>query len=101
MRSEDVVVDYVARVYGVPRAVIEGPGRPARVVEPRFVAMYVCRELGMSLERAAGAVRRRDHTTAMNACRRVAGWIEVYPAVRERVKGIVAGVKRRGLRVEG
>jgi hypothetical protein len=62
----------VSAHYGVTLAEIEGQPRSHKFLNPRHIAMYLCRHLaGMSLPQIGRLFGNRDHTTVLNACRRI------------------------------
>jgi chromosomal replication initiator protein len=62
----------VADRLGVPVEKLLSPTRAAKVTQARQLAMYLTRELtDLSLPTIAAAFNRRDHTTVLNAIRRV------------------------------
>lgn len=68
-RIKETVCDY----YGVSVESVDSERRDKQVVLPRQVAMYLCQELlGLPFKRIAEIFGRNDHTTSMNACRKVA-----------------------------
>lgn len=72
LRVRDRVVERVAELYGVEARSILSRRRNPRMVTPRFVAMYLCREAYQySYPEIAWLFNRGDHTTAMNAVRTV------------------------------
>jgi chromosomal replication initiator protein len=61
-----------AAVFGLHEADLASPGRSRPVVYARQIAMYLCRELaGLSYPEIARHFGRRDHTTALHACRKM------------------------------
>ncbi len=89
------IQDEVCRHYGVTLEDIKGERRTRRVVTPRQVAMYLCRELtDSSLPQIGQSFGGRDHTTVMHAIQRVSRQLahegELYAAVQTltlRLKG--------------
>jgi len=79
------IVKRVAAAFGVGEKELLGASRLRRVMVPRQVAMYLARELcGLSLPRL-GLAFRRDHTTVLHSCRKVADDI----AADDRLGGLV------------
>lgn len=67
-----MIVARVSNYFGVPLADLKSPTRTRTLTLPRHVAMYLCRELtDLSLPKIAEEFNRRDHTTVMNAVRKV------------------------------
>lgn len=66
------IIDIVTEYYNVTHAELEGKSRANRVVHPRKIAMYLCRELtDLSLPKVGEQFGDRDHTTVMNAERKI------------------------------
>jgi chromosomal replication initiator protein len=62
----------VAEHFGVKLQELRGTSRKENFVTPRHVAMYLAREmLDMTTTEIADAFNRRDHTTVLNAVRRI------------------------------
>lgn len=62
----------VADAFGVSEADLESPSRAAKVTWPRQVAMYLARETaGEPLPTIGREFGGRNHSTVLNACRRV------------------------------
>lgn len=67
-----MIVAQVSSYFNVPLADLKSPTRTRSLTQPRHVAMYLCRELtDLSLPKIAEEFNRRDHTTVMNAVRKV------------------------------
>ena len=70
----------VASTYGVTEADLDSRSRAAEFVWPRQVAMYLSREVvGEPLPSIGRQFGGRNHSTVLNACRRVADRISVSP----------------------
>ncbi len=71
LSGADAIIDAAAEQYRVKRSCILSERQDAPVVEARHLALYRCRnELLWSYPRI-GRLFDRDHTTVMNACRKV------------------------------
>lgn len=68
----DQIVAEVAAFYRIPAALLTGKSRPAHVAGPRMVAMYLARKLTPASLEGVGFYFERDHTTVINAERRIA-----------------------------
>jgi len=70
----------VASTYGVSEAELESKSRAANIVWPRQIAMYLAREVaGEPLPAIGREFGGRNHSTVLNACRRVKDRIAVTP----------------------
>ncbi|MEW6581389.1 MAG: chromosomal replication initiator protein DnaA [Actinomycetota bacterium] len=94
LASDDETIDIAAvqgevcRYYGVSMAELKGQKRTKRLVVPRQVAMYLCRELtDSSLPQIGRSFGGRDHSTVIYAVQKVKEQIsqegEVYGAVQD------------------
>lgn len=81
----------VAKHYGVTRDEIISQRRPARVVRPRQVAMYLSREMTLhSLPSIGRAFGGRDHTTVLHAIRKMEALVSVDPMIAGVVESVTA-----------
>jgi chromosomal replication initiator protein len=83
----EVIQEAVARHYGITLDELVGEKRTKRVVVPRQVAMFLCRELtDASLPAIGRAFGGRDHTTVLYAVQKVTKQMpeegQVYEAVQ-------------------
>lgn len=63
----------VCQYFGITELEITGPRREQRVVKPRQIAMYLCKEMtGSSYPEIGDVFGGRDHTTVLHAYRQVA-----------------------------
>lgn len=62
----------VANYFGIETADLVSQKRTKELVQPRQIAMYICRELTqMSYSNIAQAFNRENHTTVIHACRQI------------------------------
>lgn len=66
-----VILGVVTGRYDVSADDLRGPKRLREVVEPRKIAMYLCRECGDMPFASVGEVFNRDHSTVIFACSEV------------------------------
>jgi chromosomal replication initiator protein len=83
----DLIQEAVARHYAISIDELVGEKRTKRVVVPRQVAMYLCRELtDASLPAIGRAFGGRDHTTVLYAVQKISGLLtdggDVYESVQ-------------------
>jgi chromosomal replication initiator protein len=68
----DAILKAVSSYYSVKVAEIKGQRRHRGIARPRMLAMYLSRELtGASFPEIGQRFGGKDHTTVMNACRRI------------------------------
>lgn len=76
----------ICTYYNVRIGDIKGKSRQRAVTLPRMVGMYLCRKgLGSSFPEIGERFGGRDHTTVMNACRKIDRVVETDLAVRSAV----------------
>ncbi len=79
----------VAKVYGVPVSDLTSQRRTKNVVQPRQVAMYLCRvHTSQSLPEIGRRFGGRDHTTVLHACRKIQGDVANNPELADRISVI-------------
>ena len=77
----------VGEAYGVSADEITGPGRAAKILRARQVAVYLTRELtDLSLGQIGDRFGGRDHSTVLNSVRRVQAEQEADPDLRRRLE---------------
>ena len=82
----DQIIDTVCRYFSVSRTRVLGPGRPKKIVIPRQVAMYLCRdELGESYPSLKEIFHKKDHTSIMYACEKTQKNMEEDPEFKATV----------------
>ncbi len=85
----DLIIDTVCRQYDVPKAKLVGKGRPKNIVIPRQIAMYLCRnDMGESYQSIADVFHKNDHTSVLQACRRVEKAISSDPTMKKTIEGL-------------
>ena len=93
----DFIIDTVCQYYGVKKDKLLGRGRPQKIVIPRQIAMYLCRnELNESYPTLRDYFHRKDHSTVLYACERVEKDIERDPQTRASIEAIRKLLKQRG-----
>jgi len=76
----------VAEYFGIEVADLVSQTRTKALVQPRQIAMYMCRELTkMSYSSIAGAFNRENHTTIIHACKQIENVMEKSESERETV----------------
>ena len=73
----------VCEYFGVRMADLKGKKRTRSVSHPRMIAMYLCRErLGTSYPDLGSRFGGKDHSTVINACKRMSSIQEEDPELR-------------------
>ena len=83
------IQEQVAEAFGLDVADLTSTKRTADFALARQVAMYLCRELtDTSLQQIGYAFHKKDHTTVLHACRKIAEIIDSDARVRSVVDNI-------------
>lgn len=70
--TPQIIKSTVSEYYAIPLESLLSERRDREIVMPRQVAMYLCHSmLGIPYKRVSTLFDRNDHTTAINACKRV------------------------------
>ncbi|MGV2392618.1 UNVERIFIED_CONTAM: hypothetical protein O8I53_06420 [Campylobacter lari] len=70
--TPDNIIDYVSKYYKIPKKEILGKGRQKDVVLARHIAIFLIREqLNVSLEQIGKFFGNRDHSTIINAIKKI------------------------------
>ncbi len=79
----EAVQKVVAQFFSVRIADLKGQRRHKGIARPRMIAMYLCRELtGASFPEIGLRFGGKDHSTVINACRRMSSIQEEDPELR-------------------
>jgi chromosomal replication initiator protein len=80
------VISTVANYYQLQVKDVLSADRSSHIKTPRQIAMYLIREeLNMSFPKIAKEFNKKDHTTVMNAMRRIENDIKLNFLVREQI----------------
>lgn len=91
----DRIKNLVMKEFGVTYSDLDGWSRDARVVVPRHVAMSIARRLTTcSLKDISTRFGGRDHTTVVNAVKKLPMRMQCNPVLRERIEKIEAAFRR-------
>lgn len=70
--TPELIIDMVAEHFDISAADLSGTKRNSKVVLPRQIAMYLCREMtNVTLKNIGRCLGNRDHTTVMNGCTKI------------------------------
>lgn len=87
----------VCEYFSISHNELVGKRRDQKVVKPRQVAMYLCKELtGASYPEIGSEFGGRDHTTVMHSCRKIDSNIEdpYFRTSLDNIKNMLSGVSR-------
>ncbi len=89
------VVRTVCSYYNVRSSHIKSPVRSNDISRARQIIMYILRkELGMKLEHVAHLLKRKDHTTVMHGCGKIANEMISNQLFKQEVDGIVNSLRQ-------
>jgi len=90
----ELVARRVAAEWGVTPEALASKRRTKEIVEPRQVAMHLCREiLGMTLADIGAAFGGRDHSTVIHGLERVQAEMRFNPAFSARIRRLEEGFR--------
>jgi len=70
--TPDLIIKTVAEHFDIPADELKGNKRNKKIVYPRQISMYLCREmLDIPLNSIANALGKNDHTTVIHACKQI------------------------------
>jgi len=91
------VIKAVSGFFEVSPNDVVGRSRNKEYVEPRQISMYLLRELlSMSYPDIANRIGKRDHTTAIYACKKIAADLEKNPDLNQKILLIKEDVNKFG-----
>lgn len=87
--SMELIIWGTAKYFGVTPDELVGKSQQPHLVEPRHVAMYLCRELTKASHPVIGRAFNRHHTSVMMALRRIdsRGASSIIADVRKEIMG--------------
>lgn len=91
----EIIQSAVEDFYGVSHKDLVGKKKERRIVHPRQVAIYLCRELSESTLKNIGNAFNRDHTTVMHSCDLINNQMQEDRNLREELEAI-----REKIRIE-
>ena len=78
--TPEYIINAVAEHYDITPEDIIGTKRNSKVVYPRQIAMYLCRELAnLPLKSIGKCLGNRDHTTIMHGCEKIEQELQPSP----------------------
>ena len=87
--NAQTIKETVADYYSVPVSSLLSERRDREIVLPRQIAMYLCHSLmELPFKRISALFERNDHTTAMNACKKVERMISENPSVASAIEDL-------------
>ena len=84
--TPELIVATVAEHFNVTENDLKGSRRSSDIVQPRQIAMYLCREMtDMSLEAIGSFMGKKDHSTVINGCKKIVDKMESSESLRNTV----------------
>ena len=84
----EMVQGAIEDFYGVAHKDLVGKKKERRIVHPRQVAIYLCRELSETTLKNIGNAFNRDHTTVMHSCDLITNQLQEDRNLREELEAI-------------
>lgn len=84
----EMIQGAVEDFYGVAHKDLVGKKKERRIVHPRQVAIYLCRELSESTLKNIGTAFNRDHTTVMHSCDLISSQLQEDRNLREELEAV-------------
>lgn len=92
--SAGLIMAQTASYFGITIEDLKSPTRTRSLTQPRHIAMYLCREMtDLSLPKIAEVFDRRDHTTVINALRKIEGLMAEKQTIFNQVSELTANIK--------
>ena len=90
-----LIMSQTSAYFGVTPEDLKSPTRTRTLTQPRHIAMYLCREMtDLSLPKIAESFNRRDHTTVLNALRKIEKLMAEKQTVFNQVTELIARIKQ-------
>ncbi|WP_461005144.1 helix-turn-helix domain-containing protein, partial [Trueperella pyogenes] len=90
-----LIMNQVSAYFGITAGDLKSPTRTRSLTQPRHIAMYMCREMtDLSLPKIAEAFNRRDHTTVLNALRKIESLMTEKQEIFNQVTELTSRIKQ-------
>lgn len=84
----EMIQTAVEDFYGISHQDIIGKGRARKIVRPRQVAIYLCRDLSETTLSNIGKAFNRDHTTVLHSCELISNQLQEDRNLREELEAV-------------
>lgn len=85
--TPEYIIGIVAEHFEITPADIASSKRSSKIVYPRQIAMYLCRELcNIPLKTIGQYMGNRDHTTIMHGCEKIEDYLQVDESTRNNIE---------------
>ena len=84
--TADLIINTVAEHFNITAQDLRGSKRNSEIVQPRHIAMYLCRNMtNLSLHSIAESLGKKDHTTIIHGIEKIDNDIKQYEDIRRTV----------------
>ena len=84
--TSDLIINTVAEHFNISAQDLRGSKRNSEIVQPRHIAMYLCRNMtNLSLSSIGDSLGKRDHSTIMHGIEKVDNDIKQYEDIRRTI----------------
>ena len=84
--TSDLIINTVAEHFNISSQDIRGSKRNSEIVQPRHIAMYLCRNMtNLSLSSIGESLGKRDHSTIMHGIEKVDNDMKQYEDIRRTI----------------
>jgi len=97
--SIEIIQKAVADIYSISVNDLKGKKRNHKIVYPRQLAMYICREMtDFSTTEIGEAFGGRDHTTVMHSIEKIQGLFITDPSLDSTIENLKRGIKEMSVK---
>jgi chromosomal replication initiator protein len=94
MVSVNDIINKVSEKFDVSREDLKSKSRHSRIIQPRFIGMYLARDLaGMTTTDIGKEFGDRDHSTVINACNKIMEDMNNDPEFKELINDLIIELK--------
>ena len=94
MVSVNDIINKVSERFDVSREDLKSKSRHSRIIQPRFIGMYLARDLaGMTTTDIGKEFGDRDHSTVINACNKIMEDMNNDPEFKELINDLIVELK--------
>lgn len=90
----NVIIDEVEKYYHLPKGSLVTKKRSNDIAYPRHIAMYISRVILDTSYATIGDAFKRDHSTVMNAVKKIRKLVKEDPELQEIINELVVNIKK-------
>ena len=88
------IINKVSEKFNVSQEDLKSKSRHSRIIQPRFIGMYLARDLaGMTTTDIGKEFGDRDHSTVINACNKIMEDMNNDPEFKELINDLIIELK--------